>query len=1168
MTKFLKRCWLAFAILIISAAIISSIFRALTPWAKQYKGQVEHHLSVLLGEPVTINAMETGWYWFEPVIKLHQVNIAPGKKTILHANKLLVGINLWRTLWHWQIQPGILYIDDLHLSLRQTVNSWQIEGLPISDSPVDFASSPILAWILMQQKIIIKNVAAEIHLNDGTLLPINQFNLSIVNRAGRYRIKGSAWVEPMQTRLQVLANLSLDPYQLASAKGQLFFAATHLLPAKWQRLFPQSRIDLQSGLGDIQLWADIAQGHWQTLQTTVNFQQLAWKDRITQKKQAIEEIKANLAWNANKEGWQLTGDRVKFRIANMDWPENSFMIRYQQAQQDYFVFLKDLELNHLLALPLPWPQTVKPILAMKPTGSFHDLQVHIREQGINYLLAGFSELGWQARGLKPAVSNFSGAIRWSPREGRLEIDGKTIAIAVKNKPPIHLAALGEWNWKKTSEGLRVSMPHLAVLHPNLGINAQGSLEEVSANSWGKMHMKGEFSAKQAQQWLSYLPNNYLKPKLAAWLKNDIKQIANLMGEFHVEGSLADFPFDKEPGEFVINTSLSGVDLFFAPDWPLTRNIAGLLQINKRTLMADIAQARFNEMDIERGNLRITHLGADHEVLFFHGKMATTSDKARNYVLASPLKNKLFALNGLQMEGPLKVDLQLEIPLYTEVKEVKVVGSMDFRDNHIQINHPLNTISLNELDGSLQFNQQGIVDSQFKAVLFSTPVDLRLKSISKGKSYTQVTIKGNTNTSILGKSLTIPSFMEGELALESTIKLFDDPQMLSRLQLQSSLQGLKINLPPPLGKTAEAKTPFTADIAFNEDKMVGMEFNYDNRLKASKSTTNEWAIDLNQREFVGKLVYQPASNSVKGEFTKLHLNNDLLGQNLTSLESNLKPSELPNLDLQVASFQLGELELGELNLKTTAHPSHWQVDYGVIKAPFYQLIVKGQWQKTSQVNATQLQADLRINNLAKSLTQLKITPVIEANRGDIRFEGGWQGPFYAFSLPKVSGRLAISLRNGRITHLGPETEEKIGLGKLLSILSLQTIPRRIKLDFSDLSQDGYSFDEFKGSLTLSNGIMSTQDGYINGPVAHASIKGQLDIIKQLCDIKLRVSPHITASLPIVATIAGGPVAGIAAWAASKIINQGMQKISGYTYRISGPWQQPDVQHINIIKPKRT
>ena len=89
-------------------------------------------------------------------------------------------------------------------------------------------------------------------------------------------------------------------------------------------------------------------------------------------------------------------------------------------------------------------------------------------------------------------------------------------------------------------------------------------------------------------------------------------------------------------------------------------------------------------------------------------------------------------------------------------------------------------------------------------------------------------------------------------------------------------------------------------------------------------------------------------------------------------------------------------------------------------------------------------------------------------------------------------------------------------------------------------------------------MSTNNAYLDGPVSYVGMKGSLDLDNKLYNLKLQITPHITASLPIVATIAGGPIAGIATWIASKIINQGMRKVTAYTYKITGPWDKPVVQ----------
>ena len=120
----MKKLWKPLAIVIILSAIVVSLFRGLTPWAKQYKTEVEQHLSILLGQPVTIHDMETSWYWFIPVLKLNDVTIHDQQAHALQLKKLLVGINLFGSLWHWQIQPGILYIEDVKLTIHQIDDQW------------------------------------------------------------------------------------------------------------------------------------------------------------------------------------------------------------------------------------------------------------------------------------------------------------------------------------------------------------------------------------------------------------------------------------------------------------------------------------------------------------------------------------------------------------------------------------------------------------------------------------------------------------------------------------------------------------------------------------------------------------------------------------------------------------------------------------------------------------------------------------------------------------------------------------------------------------------------------------------------------------------------------------------------------------------------------------
>jgi uncharacterized protein YhdP len=339
------------------------------------------------------------------------------------------------------------------------------------------------------------------------------------------------------------------------------------------------------------------------------------------------------------------------------------------------------------------------------------------------------------------------------------------------------------------------------------------------------------------------------------------------------------------------------------------------------------------------------------------------------------------------------------------------------------------------------------------------------------------------------------------------------------------------------------------------------------LNVKPGKASDWRLKIKQQNLNADLLFNPKINSLNGHISQIHLPKPGLSEKSDEDVLNLSPEQIPNLNLLIDSLQIGERKIGNITINTKSSASSLEVTYCKIQSPGYTMNLQGNWHQEQKVNKTDIQASLIFNNLAKTLENWAITPAVDASKGEAQFKGYWSGPIYNFSLPKMNGQLSLTLKHGRITDLSPEMEQKLGLGKLLSILSLQTLPRRLTLDFSDLSQKGYSFDIFKGDFILTKGVLNTQNSYIDGPVAYASMKGELDLVRRLYDVELGISPHVAASLPIVATLAGGPVAGAAAWVVGKIINQGMQKVSAYTYKITGPWSNPIVQQISIVKKKK-
>jgi uncharacterized protein (TIGR02099 family) len=1255
----LKKIGMAIAIFIILAAVFSSIFRSLTPWAKQYKSEIEQHLTQLLGQPVTIQTMETGWYWFHPVIKFEHVTLRDGRKYI-HLEKLFVGINLFKSFIHWRIQPGMLYLDDVDLTFREKEGHWLLDGLAANNfqnkNVTPENQHELIEWFTQLDKLVMKHVSARLHLSDGVVIPVGDLSLFVANSGGTYKLKGNAKLNQAQsTVFQLLGSLNIDASHLNETSGQFYLAAKSILPTQWQSLFPKIKEHLDDGQGDIALWVDLNKGVVSSVQAQVSLNHLMW--HLKQNIQRIPSFYANLGWKPNSNGWEFHADHIKLHTGTVTWPENQVSLTFNKTNQTHSLFVKTILIEPLLSAVVDWPPIIKNILAMEPHGTLNDSQMVISKNQISFLLTRFQQLGWSGLAEVPQVENLSGVLHWQPQEGHLELDSEDTFITVKNYPTQRITLLnGAVDWKELSDGLRVSIERFVLSQPDLTLTAQGAIDQVSRLSVGNVRLDLDFSAKNVQQWMAYLPKKNIKPKLFFWLNNDVKRIAQATGKITINGAAKDFPFDNNNGEFSITSHAIGGELLITSKWPLVKEIEGYIRLKNRSLDIDIVNGDFQGVPVKQMNLRIDDLGKDKETLLIHGIVNGQAQKMLDFIMASPLKEKLAKLNMLSMRGMLLLNLNLEIPLYPENDDNLAKGELTFKDNTILVTHSVGAFPLEGVTGNLSFDEKGIINSTLNADAFGHPLSIKIQSIKSAHPYTTAVVNGQFTIESLKSRFNTPflSLFNGMFLVNAELKLTDDPNDLDNLVLNTTLKGLAIKLPAPIGKNDESIVPLKIRLDFNPQKAIRLRADYNGRLstdlwfdeskgifdlysgqirlgsadainqkipgvavvgaldafnlqewqavfeqfsspnskspfleklriidvtmnklsflqqdfnnlsiKAKILPNNDWSFNLKQRKISADLTYQSSTRLLSGFAEYVHLD-AVKSSKMTDSVSRVTPNQIPNLNLRVDNLSIGKIQIGNVTLKSHSSPQQWFIDYCRIDSPVYQFIVNGEWTKKEGDNQTKMQVTLHLNDLAKSLQLWNIIPAVDASKGDVQFNGGWKGSLYDFSIASLKGTMFLKLQNGRITHLSPETEEKLGLGKLLSILSLQTIPRRLQLDFSDLSNQGYSFDVFTGNFNFDRGTMTTQDAYIDGPVAYASMKGDLDLAKRMYDLNLKVSPHITASLPIVATIAGGPIAGIAAWVANKIINQSMQKIIAYSYKVSGPWSQPTVQQLSIVK----
>lgn len=316
--------------------------------------------------------------------------------------------------------------------------------------------------------------------------------------------------------------------------------------------------------------------------------------------------------------------------------------------------------------------------------------------------------------------------------------------------------------------------------------------------------------------------------------------------------------------------------------------------------------------------------------------------------------------------------------------------------------------------------------------------------------------------------------------------------------------------------------------------------------------NTWEVDIDSPGISGEITF-PAHFSSRGsitaDFQQLRLNTPSGSQTKLDVAVNT----LPSISFRAKSVQFGTLSLGQVTFKTSPASGGLRIEALRISSQYSNLQASGNWIQAGGRYTTQLQGVASSTNVSALLSSYGFdVHNFIANKGQVDFQLAWADAPFAPSLASLNGKATLDISKGRIIDVGQTSGAKMDLGRMLSLFSLQTIPRRLSLDFSDLFQKGYSFDYLKGNFDFQNGNLLTTDTRFEGPVAKVGIDGRIGLVKKDYDLHLSITPYIASSIPVAAALVTlNPLVGVGAYAVSKVVGSAIT----YHYSVTGPWNQP-------------
>lgn len=316
--------------------------------------------------------------------------------------------------------------------------------------------------------------------------------------------------------------------------------------------------------------------------------------------------------------------------------------------------------------------------------------------------------------------------------------------------------------------------------------------------------------------------------------------------------------------------------------------------------------------------------------------------------------------------------------------------------------------------------------------------------------------------------------------------------------------------------------------------------------------NVWKMDLKSREASGRLEWNgDGAGRISGRMAQLAIPESQGGG--ADAEASRGPAEdLPAIDLAVDHLLLKGKDLGELKLAAENKDKAWNAKFE-LKNEDATFEGSGRWRQTQLASETRLDFKLNARSIEKALLRYGYLDAMKGGSANLSGSLGWNGPPQAVDYPTLSGNLKLEARDGQFKKMDP------GVGRLLGILSLQSLPRRLTLDFRDIFSEGFAFDSIGGQFAVNRGVLDTKDLQIQGPAARILMKGSVNLPQESQNLRVRVQPALGETLAT-GVLLIHPVAGAITWLADKLLKDPLGQIFAYEYAVTGSWADPKVEKV--------
>lgn len=355
------------------------------------------------------------------------------------------------------------------------------------------------------------------------------------------------------------------------------------------------------------------------------------------------------------------------------------------------------------------------------------------------------------------------------------------------------------------------------------------------------------------------------------------------------------------------------------------------------------------------------------------------------------------------------------------------------------------------------------------------------------------------------------------------------------------------------------------LAARATELIIMGRKLENVVVGASHDDNAWQANIDSAQASGHVTWNESRSGRGLGKVSARLASLIIPQSSPSDVSDLTEekgaiTQIPALDIIADRFELGGRKMGRLELAANNArvngQREWQISRLSIANPDGALNATGKWIIRNGQNASSLNYKLDVADAGRLLERFGFANVLRGGRGAMQGELNWVGLPFSIDMATLSGQMQLDMAAGQFLKVDP------GAAKLLGVLSLQSLPRRLTLDFRDLFSEGFAFDGVVANASISHGVMYTDNFKMRSVTAAVLIDGSVDIVKETQNLNVVVLPEINVGAASVAYgLMVNPVIGLGTFLAQLVLRDPLTAAFTMEYQVAGSWKDPAISKVD-------